>query len=286
MYKESNIREIQMLELKILKAVVELCDKHNICYYISCGTLLGAVRHKGFIPWDNDVDIEMPIKDYKRFLRIAKKELPDYLFLKTYKTCNGYNEMWAKIGANGTTSLPLIWKKWEMHWGISLDIFPLTGLYENKILKAIQCRLFNFCRTLLAKEYVMAICPNELDGNRKLQFLYKIPRSVRTFICTVISHLIMKDPYSSKQLSMVAHNLNYPIDSIAYEHSSKLMFEDSQFNVPANYDCVLTALYGDYMTPPPESEQIGHELYFGKVIYSCETDYKEVLAELNRSDDA
>ncbi len=283
MYIESDIRDIQMLELKILKDVVALCDKHHICYYISCGTLLGAVRHKGFIPWDNDVDIEMPLKDYRRFLRIAKKELPDHLFLKTYKTCKGYNEMWAKVCANGTTSLPLIWKNWEgIHWGIGLDIFPLTGLYEGKITKHLQDRLFAFCRTLLAKEYVTAVTPSEPDGNRTLQLLYKIPRCIRTALSTVLFRLIMKNPSSSKRLSMVAHNLNYPMDCSAYKSSTKILFEDTMFSAPGNIDYVLTSLYGDYMTPPPEAERTGHEFYFGKVIYCCETDYRDVLRELNQ----
>ncbi len=283
MYIESDIRDIQMKELQILKAIVELCDKHNICYYISCGTLLGAVRHKGFIPWDNDIDIEMPIKDYRRFLRIAKKELSDDYFLKTYNSDKGYNEMWGKVCANGTTSLPLIWKDWPgIHWGISLDIFPLIGLYNNKHLHSLQNKLLQFCRTLLSKEYVVSITPEELNGNRKLQLLYKLPRCIRTAICTCLSVLIMKDPRHSKVLSMVAHKIEYPMDTSAYKSSTMVPFEDAVFRAPGDVDHVLTSLYGDYMTPPPESEQKSHELYFGKVIYSCVSDYHDVLNELNQ----
>ena len=83
---------------------------------------------------------------------------------------------------------------------------------------------------------------------------------------------------------MVAHSMDYPMDCTAYKNATKVTFEDSMFNAPANTDHVLTSLYGDYMTPPPVSEQKSHELYFGKVIYSCETDFKDVLEELKQQD--
>lgn len=283
MYIESSIREVQLLELSILNAVVDICEKHNIRYYLSCGTLLGAVRHKGFIPWDNDIDIEMPIKDYRRFLRIAKKELPDNLFLKNYKTCKGYNEMWTKIGVNGTTSLPIVLKDWDMHWGISLDIFPMAGLYENTILSSLQHRLLNFCRTLLSKEYVVAVHPDELSGNQKLQLLYKIPRFIRTSLCSLFSYFIMKNPRRSKRLSIVSYRIAFPINIQAYEPPSKVLFENTFYCAPGNSHQVLSSMYGDYMTPPPKSEQGSTEPHLGKIIYSCVTDYKDVLEELNRN---
>ena len=83
----STLRETQLCGVEILKDVVEICEKHKIAYYLSYGTLLGAVRHQGFIPWDNDIDIEMPVEDYKRFLQ-------------TYSSNLGYNEMWAKVRRN------------------------------------------------------------------------------------------------------------------------------------------------------------------------------------------
>ena len=83
----SAIRDAQLHMLNILKCVDGICRKHNIPYWLSSGTLLGAVRHQGFIPWDNDIDIEMPVEDYKRFLQ-------------TYSSNLGYNEMWAKVRRN------------------------------------------------------------------------------------------------------------------------------------------------------------------------------------------
>ena len=85
----STFREVQLKGYEILKAVVDLCEKHNLTYFLSGGSLLGAIRHDGFIPWDNDIDIEMPVKDYRKFLRIAKDELPQNLFLQTYFTDPG-----------------------------------------------------------------------------------------------------------------------------------------------------------------------------------------------------
>ena len=81
-----TLREIQLFELQMLKDVVKVCDDNNITYIISSGTLLGAVRYGGFIPWDDDIDIDMPLPDYKKFLKIAQRELGEKYFVQNYKT--------------------------------------------------------------------------------------------------------------------------------------------------------------------------------------------------------
>ena len=90
-YEELNLRDAQIIMLNILKEIDKICKKHNLIYFLDGGTLLGAVRHKGFIPWDDDVDIGMPREDYRKFLKIAQKELPDYLFLQTFETDKYYD---------------------------------------------------------------------------------------------------------------------------------------------------------------------------------------------------
>lgn len=125
-----QLREVQLFDLQILKDVVRVCDNNNIKYMISSGTLLGAVRHGGFIPWDDDTDIYMPLSDYKKFLKIAQRELGEKYFVQNYKTDKNYSEMWTQIRANGTTSMPVKAYKFDIHYGMCMDIFPAVGVSD------------------------------------------------------------------------------------------------------------------------------------------------------------
>ena len=275
----SSFREVQLKGYDILEAVVDICEKHGLVYYLNGGTLLGAIRHDGFIPWDNDIDIEMPVKDYRKFLKIAKTELPENLFLQTYYTDPGYNELWAKVRANGTTSIPVAWKNYDMHMGIGIDIFPLVGMYGNPSLRKLQVKLHGLCRTLLAKEYVVAVNPSELE-NKKLRLLYTLPRSVRVKLCQLMEIFTFRDPEKEEYVSVAFMEIKDKISRKAYGAGMRKMYETREFMIPADYDHVLTRLFGDYMTPPPESDRNGHEGALGRIIYDCERDYREYIKEL------
>lgn len=270
----SSFREVQLKGYEILNVVVDICEKHGLTYYLSSGTLLGAIRHDGFIPWDNDIDIEMPLPDYRRFLRIAKEELPDTLFLQTYFSDPGYNEMWAKVRANNTTSLPLAWKKMDIHWGIGIDIFPVVGIYENAFLRKMQIKLHAICRTLLAKDFLVATDSPDLSLP-KVRVLFAIPKGIRILLCRLMEQFTFRDPSKEKTSSLVFVEINYAMKREAYGSGLKKKFESREFVIPQDYDYVLTQLYGDYMTPPPVEERNGHEGSLGKILYDCNRSYKE-----------
>lgn len=270
-----KLRDIQLCELSILKEVVSVCDKHNLTYYLSSGTLLGAVRHKGFIPWDDDIDIEMPVEDYKKFLKFAQNELPDNLFLQTYYTDPGYNEMWAKVRANGTTSMPIEWKGINIHWGICIDIFPLVGESKDNKPYQLQKKALGLCRLLLAKDFTMVTNPKEICGNYKLKLLYLLPRSLRIAICRVLEHFVFLPTSDADTISILYTSVLPGVKRSAFREKILLPFEDSEFYVPVDYDYILTKEYGDYMTPPPEIERNGHAGQLGSIIYECHKDYSE-----------
>lgn len=275
----STFREVQLKGYEILNQVVDICEKNNLTYYLSSGTLLGAIRHDGFIPWDNDIDIEMPIKDYRKFLRIAKKELPSNLFLQTYYTDSGHSEMWAKVRANGTTSIPIAQKNLDLHWGIGIDIFPLAGVYSNHVLRKLQTKLHGVCRTLLVKEF-LAATGQEVLIPKKIRLLYCLPRKLRALICRCLEGFTFRNPDKEQTVSIVFSQINYKVNREAYGNGIMKKFESRNFMIPQDYDHILTRLYGDYMTPPPESERNGHEGCLGKIIYDCEKDYREYLKDI------
>lgn len=127
-----DIRPLQLRILKILLALDKVCKEHNLCYYLWAGTMLGAVRHGGFIPWDDDLDIAMPRKDYDLLMQNASKWMPDPFEIVSYETDpDNYPLPFAKIQDGSTTLIE------RMHLsylgGIYLDLFPLDGVPENKL---------------------------------------------------------------------------------------------------------------------------------------------------------
>ena len=278
-----DIREWQLFELSILEKVVAICEKYDIQYFLSSGTLLGAVRHKGFIPWDDDVDIDMPIKEYKRFCKIPQEEFESVgLFLQTYKTDSKFSASWAQIRANNTTSMPVANYQWDIHWGVCIDIFPLIGLYENPTLRKLQYKLFGINYTLLSKDYYNSVPHTEYQISKKVKLMYMLPRFIRHTIVALNDLLVDRDFFSSREGTVKWWNLSTKYSPEYYTGSTKVLFEGRLYNAPRNYDGQLTLLYGDYMTLPPESEREGHEMILGDIIKDLNKDYKEYQEELRR----
>ena len=122
---EKNLRKLQLLQLDIAKAIKELCESNGIPYFLIGGTLLGAIRHKGFIPWDDDFDVGMLREDYERFIKIAEEKLDKKkFFLETWDTEKGYGFPFAKVKLNGT-KYPERNAPKSVHQGIFVDVFPI-----------------------------------------------------------------------------------------------------------------------------------------------------------------
>ena len=185
--------------------------------------------------------------------------------------------MWAKVRDNNTCSVPLIWKNLDIHWGIGIDIFPLVGSYQNKLLNKLQKKLHRVCRLLLAKDLLVATDSKELK-NWKLRLLYRMPRLLRIGICRLLELYTFRRFDNSKNATTAFWHIDHLFNTKAYGTGVMKKFEDREYRIPENYDHILTQLYGDYMTPPPESERNGHEGSLGKIIYDCEKSYKEYLA--------
>ena len=119
-----TLRKVQLAQLEIGKEIKRVCDENGIKYFLDSGTLLGAIRHKGFIPWDDDMDMGMLREDYERFIEIAPKELKPEYFLQTWKTDKSYPYAFAKIRKKGTVFIEAVSQKTNAHNEIFVDVFP------------------------------------------------------------------------------------------------------------------------------------------------------------------
>lgn len=287
---ETNLRQAQLISLRILKTIDYICKKHNIQYWLDCGTLLGAVRHKGFIPWDDDVDIAMTRDDYNRFLEIVHKELPDDFFVQNFNTTPYAGNTWTQI--KDRKSKIILERNAEYHEGIYVDIFPFDT-YSDKLLK----RIFREKIYKLMYIKVQAInAPLKKPYFEKINIIKNIVKVLLKVTFFIFAFFNYKFIYNlnintrDKRIADMAKNpqTNYGIgtDVLNWDNVykagdifplTKVKFEDYEFSCPNNYGNYLKLTYGsDYMKMPPESKRIFHNLEIKPVLNETE------IEELNR----
>lgn len=271
MNNKITLREIQLYKLKMLKDVTRICRKHEIKYYLYGGTLLGAVRHKGFIPWDDDVDIALFWDDYCKLMKIMKRELSNKYFIQNAYTEKKYPLTFTQIRVNGTTSMPIKESGVDMHWGICIDIFPLIRVFSNPTLFSIQSRFLMIGQFLLLKDYYLN---KKVELSWKLKLLFAIPNKLRHLIYYMILMLFAKQPIPEKYVSAYCSaKLNKDLNYQDWMETINITFEDTDFLCPKNYDRVLKKMYGSYWEFPPVEQRGGHELTQGKTIIDFNKDY-------------
>ncbi len=271
---ESNIKELQLVELGIMKKVLEIINRHHLKYYMLGGTLLGAVRHQGFIPWDDDMDIGMPRPDYEIFLRVAEAELTAPFQLHTQQNGKGeYSYYYARVEDSSVklkrelTAKSVVIPAW-------VDLFPLDGVPEEK--KEFdrwnrRNKKYKFLSALSQFEYYYNIETTKHSTYPRARILAK-----KIIAKTKIYKLINQQAaWNSLDRSFKAYDYNNSTRLInycgywgmkemfpksVYGNGKLYKFEDLMLIGPENYDYVLTQMYGDYMTPPAEDKRDHHKV--------------------------
>lgn len=259
--KQLTLQECQSISLDILKDVALFCEKNNIKYYLACGTLLGAVRHQGFIPWDDDVDIMMPRPDYNRFLKEYKSD--NYLLCKPEEGRHYYAKVYDKKTVKYEKGID--YKKYKP-LGIDIDIFPLDGIVDDKEVIDKLYKKANTLETFLRlSNQPIFLRKNPLKCiNRILPRLFGSKRLVRLVEKNAQTYKYEDSEYVIR-IRVSPNGFTGALRKDVYEPYKLLKFEDQEFRVPNDYDKWLTVFFGDYMKLPPEEKRVsGHytECYY------------------------
>jgi len=271
--KKLTTREVQLIELDMLKEFIKICEANKITWYMGYGTLLGAVREKGFIPWDDDFDILMPRKDYDRFCDIALRVLPKDLSLQNCRTNKHYFYGGSFLCKEGTYTCAKCFQHLKIHKGIYLDIFPIDNISSSNVQKKNYCNRVKKIDALIILRQRKDVFKKSDDGwNAKLKYMKN----------WILRHLLLVIPISlltgirEKEVRKY-NNIDtklYVSSVMPYKADKEILrkswfkevvyFEFEGMKLPAfiGWHEYLRNLYGNYMIPPAKKDQHGHSVAY------------------------
>ena len=263
---DAYVRKLQLTELEILKEIDRICRKNDIEYSLYGGSLLGAIRHNGFIPWDDDIDIAMTRDNYLKFIKVCKHNLNNKFFLDCYETNKKYGAFYAKIKLKNTLFVEYKNKDdYDKTNCIWVDIFPLdyvSGRMNKKQQKSYK--YYRYITTLIT-----------IKNGTKYYKNSKIKKTIYGFILKFIPfkwmlNLLYKKVCGNiKDKYICSYPSAYGLAKETYEISKLLPykevpFEDKNYMIFSGYDFILSRMYGNYMKLPPKEKRVNHKPYLIK----------------------
>lgn len=254
-----DIRPLQLRILKILLAVDKVCKEHNLRYYIMAGTMLGAVRHKGFIPWDDDLDIGMPRADYDLLMANAAAWLPEPYEAVCAENDKEYPLPFAKIQDAGTTLIERMHLKYL--GGVYLDVFPLDGVPDSRLKQRLHFAKYEFYKRVL---YLIHRDPYK-HGKGPSSWIPLLCRKLftPTGVQAAIRKIMVK--YDFDQSALVCDyddGMKGIMPKEVLGSPTPILFEGEEVWGVENYDTYLVRKYGDYMTIPKQDKQRQHNFHY------------------------
>ena len=265
--------KLKKKQIEIFEVFLRICDKHQLVYFVVGGTALGTVRHKGYIPWDDDIDVALPREDYEHFLEIAQSELNEKYFLQTHKTDPEYRFDYAKIRDRRTTFKEYSVSKLNINHGIYIDVFPIDGYPESKLKAWALEKRKTFTKCYLAKDNI---------------YLFDREKSIKEKIILSVAKII----FWGKSTTEIIEGLQKQYKTFSYRESPMVVchggawgnkeicekeqygqggfgvFENIEVKLPEKIHEYLSHKYGDYMKLPPTDKQVPHH-------YCSEIDFGE-----------
>lgn len=259
---EEILYKMHKLHLILADELKRICEKNNIKYFMIAGTMLGAIRHQGFIPWDDDMDFGMLRCDYEKFVGCCEKDLNKKIFtLQTDRNDEYYAFNFAKLRLNGTAVYEKFSKSVNTNQGIYIDIFPIDYLYDCKIKRFIQKRVFWIARNLLWVK-----CGYGSD-ERKKRFSYRLALMTSKLFSIKflkkVKYVSITSCKNENVFEVVTSDGNYglkkeTLKKIWLENVVQFKFEDREYPGLYYYNDYLSYFYGDYMELPPVNKRNHH----------------------------
>lgn len=270
-YPPETLQKIKDLELMILKEFIRICEENHITYFLDGGTALGAIRHEGFIPWDDDIDVIMLREDYEKLQEVMKDYKSDRFEFLSKNTKEYYCRNFSELNLKGTyTERFYNSENTDFELGISIDIFVLDNIPDSKLARKLFNLRYKLFRLLLISYEIsfndMYVSETKQKIGRTIRSIYRLLNIDNDFVKRqgdkLIESTMKKETRDVANLSTPYSTLNIVPRDI-FKPAKKVKFEDLTVNVPKDYDTYLTGIYGDYMTLPPVEDRVNHS--FAKI---------------------
>ena len=268
MKRPLSLNEIQNYLFDILKYIRDVCDQNGLRYYLAYGTLIGAVRHQGFVPWDDDADIHMPREDYEKFVRIVTDHPHPYYRLVSRETSRRYNRLWPRVFDYRTKiNQRSAWIQ-GVPFGLFVDIFILDGAGSTKEEAEETYRnAYNIYKTY-RKSVIKLFTPGKSWFSSGKKWLRNTPERLLGFGYWADQHIRFCKQKAFDEYSYVGALGAGTRDASrnvwkrdCFGEGTAVIFNGETFRAPADWDSVLRPEYGDYMIPPPQEEQLPKHKY-------------------------
>lgn len=258
--KEISLEEHKELSLEILLFVDRFCRDNNIQYFLTFGTLIGAIRHKGMIPWDDDIDIMMPRDDYNSFVRLMIAQNGKTIFqINCFETDPDFYLPWARV-CNNTTILLNRPHRIEKDLGVWIDVFPI----DNAPRSNIRDEWYKEYLRRRAKVYYTIPTPFERFSFKKqiltIDFIWRLFYGVRNFVKyrdALVDWIIQYNYVDCDEMMIpvTVYGMRCVFPKAVFERAIEVVFENHKLMAPVGYDVFLRIVYGDYMKLPPEDNR-------------------------------
>lgn len=251
-----TFEQFKMIAKNILKEFKYFCEANNLKFFLASGTLLGAVRHNDFIPWDYDIDVQMPREDFDRLLELTQNSfINKYYKVFSWKNTPDYYLPFAKI-CDTRTRLVITQTNGKVPLGVWIDVFPTDGLpNDGEGIEKLRTRMIDMC----SDAFVLNANMNTKEKIANCFKLLYVKLKSQTKILEELQSMLRENDYSTSEKTctgdMMAFIRRHWLDRKYFEETVMLPFGDEIYPCPKEYDAVLSTLYGDYMQLPPEEER-------------------------------